>query len=339
MRVDLENWPGWPAKRPAIIAEVGMNHGGDENLAWEMIQAAHENGADFVKLQTYSTEKFFHPSLTYFNSTKSMELSCESTVELFTNADKNGIQLFTTPFDSESVDFIESFSPKLYKIASMDNDNTPLIRCIAQKNRTVIVSCGMANLEEISQALETVRMAGNDRLILLHCISDYPAKLDSLNLEMIPYLKKQFNVPIGFSDHAIGLHSAFVAISMGATVIEKHFTINRQLSKKIPDADHEISIEPKELKELKAFCDTSLLMRGKAPRQITSGEKEGRTTFRRGLYTKKPVKLGEKISLENTVLLRPVKGIAANQWLEVCGKTFLREMGSMEAINISDLEP
>ena len=338
MRTDIENWPGWPDNRPAIIAEVGMNHGGDENLAWEMIQAAHENGADFVKLQTYLTERFFHPSLTYFNSTKSMELSRESTTELFINSEKKGIQLFTTPFDLESVDFIDKFSPKLYKVASMDNDNSPLIQGIAQKNRPVIVSCGMANLEEISQVLETVVNVGNDRLILLHCISDYPAKPDSLNLAMIPYLKKQLKVPIGFSDHAIGLHSAYMAISMGAVVIEKHFTINRQLCEKIPDADHEISIEPKELKELRGFCDDASLMRGKAPRQITSGEEEGRTAFRRGLYTRKAVKAGEKLSLENTVLLRPVKGIAANQWTDVFGKSFLREIKAMEAINLSDLE-
>jgi len=268
-----------------------------------------------------------------------MELTHEDTAELFANSKKNGIQLFTTPFDPESVDFIEVFGPKLYKIASMDNDNTPLIRFIAQKGRPVIVSCGMANLDEISQVVETVKMTGNERLILLHCVSDYPAKPDSLNLEMIPYLKKQFNVPVGFSDHAIGLHSAYMAISIGAAIIEKHFTTDRKLSDQMPDADHEISIEPKELNELRAFCEAVPLMRGKAPRQITSGEKEGRTAFRRGLYTKKPVKAGEKVSLENTVLLRPVKGIAANQWSDVCGKPFLREIGSMEAINISDLEP
>ena len=101
MRLDCENWPGWPEKRAAITAEVGMNHGGNKNLAWEMIQAAHENGADFIKLQTYATENFFHPSLSYFNSTKSMELSCEDTAELFGNAKKHEIQLFTTPFDQE----------------------------------------------------------------------------------------------------------------------------------------------------------------------------------------------------------------------------------------------
>ena len=338
MRTDIEHWPGWPDNRPAIIAEVGMNHGGDESLAWEMIQAAHENGADFVKLQTYSTERFFHPSLTYFDSTKSMELSCESTSELFINSEKKGIQLFTTPFDLESVDFIDKFSPKLYKVASMDNDNTPLIEHIAQKGKPLIVSCGMASFDEIYQVLETVKKTGNDQLVLLHCISDYPAKPESLNLEMIPYLKNKFNIPIGFSDHAIGLHSAVMAIAMGASMVEKHFTTDRKLTDQMPDADHDISIEPQELSELIAFAEDASLMRGKAPRQITSGEEEGRTAFRRGLYTRKAVKAGEKLSLENTVLLRPVKGIAANQWTDVFGKSFLREIKAMEAINLSDLE-
>ena len=338
MRIDCENWPGWPHNRPAIIAEVGINHGGDKNLAWEMILAAHENGADFIKLQTYSTERFFHPSLSYFNSTKSMELSDECTAELFSNSAKKGIQLFTTPFDSESVDFIETFSPKLYKIASMDNDNIPLIQNIAKRGRPLIVSCGMADLNEIEQVLSTVKEEKNDFLVLLHCVSDCPAMPDSLNLEMISFLKKRFNVPVGFSDHAIGLHSAYMAISLGAAIIEKHFTTDRKLSDQMPDADHEISIEPRELKELRAFCGAVPLMRGKAPRTITPGEEQGRTTFRRGLYTKKPVKAGDKISLKNTVLLRPVQGIAANQWLKVCGKTFIREMDSLEAISLSDLD-
>lgn len=337
MRQDCETWPGWPKKRPAIIAEVGMNHGGSQSLAWEMIQAAHENGADFIKLQTYSTERFFHPSLSYFDSTKSMELTPEGTAELFAKSKKNGIQLFTTPFDPESVDFIEGFDPKLYKIASMDNDNTPLIEHIAEKGKPVIVSCGMASLDEISQVLEAVKKTGNEQLILLHCISDYPAKPESLNLEMIPYLKNKFNVPVGFSDHAIGLHSAFMAISMGASIVEKHFTTDRKLADRMPDADHDISIEPQELSELIAFAEDASLMRGNAPRQITSGEEEGRIAFRRGLYTRKTVKAGEKLSLENTVLLRPVKGIAANQWKEVLGKSFQREIEAMEAINLSDL--
>jgi len=338
MRKDCETWPGWPKNRPAIIAEVGMNHGGDKNLAWDMIRAAHENGADFIKLQTYSTERFFHPSLSYFHSTKSMELSLDSTSELFEKSGKDGIQLFTTPFDPESADFIEGFSPKLYKIASMDNDNTPLIEHIARKGKPIVVSCGMANLQEISQILETVKKTGNEKLILLHCISDYPAKLETLNLEMITYLKNKFNVPVGFSDHSIGLHSAFMAISMGASMVEKHFTTDRKLADRMPEADHDISIMPQELNQLTTFAKDASLMRGKAPRKITSGEEEGRTAFRRGLYTRKAVKVGEKLSLENTVLLRPVEGIAANQWTEVFGKSFLREKDAMEAINLSDLE-
>jgi len=279
LRTDIEHWPGWPDNRPAIIAEVGMNHGGDESLAWEMIQAAHENGADFVKLQTYSTERFFHPSLTYFDSTKSMELSCESTSELFINSEKKGIQLFTTPFDLESVDFIDKFSPKLYKVASMDNDNSPLIQGIAQKNRPVIVSCGMANFEEISQVLETVVNVGNDRLILLHCISDYPAKPDSLNLAMIPYLKKQFKVPIGFSDHAIGLHSAYMAISMGAVVIEKHFTINP----KAKGPDHPHSMDPKSFSKMVQDIRTLEKALGTGIKKVEKSEKETRILERGGL--------------------------------------------------------
>lgn len=338
LQQNCENWPHWPSKRTALIAEVGINHGGDESLAWEMILSAHENGADFIKLQTYATERFFHSSLPYFDSTKSMELSPEATSRLFEKAKALGAKLMTTPFDFASVDLIESFSPPTYKVASMDNDNFPLIQYIAERGRPMIISCGMISVDEIARVIEVVEKTDNDKLILLHCISDYPTDPGSLNLSMIPYLSKKFKVPIGFSDHSIGMDSAYLAASLGAAVIEKHFTTDRNLAEKYPDADHEISFEPEELKNLKRFCEKVPLMQGVAPREITCGENEGRISFRRGLYTKVPIEAGEKLSLENTVLLRPVKGIPANQWYDVNGKIFNRKMKPNESINFSDLD-
>ena len=337
MRKDFKNWINWPDKRTVIIAEVGINHGGDEALAWEMILAAHENGADFIKLQTYSTERFFHPSLPYFDATKSMELSPEATSRLFKKAKVAAAKLITTPFDFESVDLIENFSPPLYKIASMDNDNSPLIRYIAQKGHPVIISCGMASVEEIQKLIHVVEKTGNDKLILLHCVSDYPASPESLNLEMIPYLSNLFNIPVGFSDHSIGMDGAYLAASMGAVAIEKHFTTDRNLVKKFPNADHEISFEPGELKELRMFCEKIPSMKGIAPRKITAGETIGRKNFKRGVYAKKPIKKGEPLTRDNTILLRPVGEIPAGFWDQITGKIAEKSIGNMEPIRFSDI--
>ena len=337
MRQDCETWPGWPKKRPAIIAEVGMNHGGNQSLAWEMIQAAHGNGADFIKLQTYSTERFLHPSLPYFDNTKKMELSSDSTVRLFKKAKSIGALLISTPFDEENVDFLETLAPPFYKVASMDNDNYPLIRSISKKGRPLIVSCGMASIEEIQRVVDVVKETGNDKLILLHCVSDYPADPALLNLSMIPYLTGLTNIPVGFSDHAIGMHSAYMAVSLGAVVVEKHFTTDRKLEGKIPDADHEISFEPSELKDLRAYCEAISTMKGVAPRKISKGEAGGRKNFRRGIFAKRHLYEGETLTLENTIFLRPVGEIPAGRWDQIEGKKVVRSISAMEPIQSSDL--
>lgn len=330
-------WIGWPQNRTAIIAEIGMNHGGDEDMAWEMIKAAHVSGADFVKLQSFVTEKFFHPSLSYFANTKAMELSFEAQRRLFKRAEARGVKLITTPFDFESVDLAEEFNPAAHKIASMDNDNLPLLRYVAAKGRPVAVSCGMADLGEIERVVTNMRTAGNDKLVLLHCVSDYPAAPENLNLAMMDLLRSAFKTPTGLSDHSIGLHSAFIAAARGAAVIEKHFTIDRTLHEKFPDADHNISLEPSELKTLRAFCESVSVMTGEAPRRLTENETVGRTDFRRGLYSKRDLVQGEEISLENTILLRPAKGIAAGAWDFVCGKEVKRPVSKGSPIFYSDL--
>jgi N,N'-diacetyllegionaminate synthase len=337
MRLDCKDWPGWPDKRTAIIAEVGINHGGNENLAWEMIQAAHENGADFIKLQTYSTERFFHPNLPYFDNTKSMELSPDATARLFKKAKALGALLISTPFDFESVDLVEAFDPPLYKVASMDNDNYPLIRFISKKRRPTIISCGMASIEEIQRVVAVVEKAGNDKLVLLHCVSDYPADPASLNLNMIPYLTDLINVPVGFSDHAIGMHSSYLAASLGAVVIEKHFTTDRKLEGKIPDADHEISFEPSELRDLRAYCEDIQVMKGVAPREISEGEMNGRKNSRRGIFAKRHIKAGEPLTLSNTIFLRPVGEIPAGHWDQIEAKITVKPIDAMEPIHFSDL--
>ena len=276
MRDYFRNWKSWPRKRPVIIAEVGVNHGGNEHLAWDMIRSAHRHGADFVKLQSFITEDFFHPSLPYFLATKALELSFESQRMLFKKAHKQGIRLITTPFDFASVDMIEEFDPPAYKIASMDNNNISLIRYIARKGRPIFISCGMATLYEIKKAIEVMREEGNNKFILLHCVSNYPAEYNELNLSMIGLLRDKFNCPVGFSDHSIGLFASYLAIFMGATAVEKHFTTDRSLAKRFPEADHAISIEPDELQNLKEFREAVPVMIGMPQRMLNMTEKAKR---------------------------------------------------------------
>lgn len=337
MNSNYIHWPNWPQNRTAIVAEVGTNHGGDKDLAWEMIISAHENGADFVKLQSFVTEEFFHSSLEYYSSTKSLELSFEEQQVLFKKAGEEGIKLITTPFDFKSVDLVNEFAPAAFKIASMDNDNIPLLRYVAEKQMPIIVSTGMADLGEIQKIVEVVHSTGNDRLILLHCISDYPPKPEDLVLSMIDVLKSAFNQFVGFSDHTVGITSSCIAISMGVAVIEKHFTTDRSLAKRFPDADHEISIEPGELRNLREISESVPIMIGHAPRQLTENEVKGRTIFRRGLYARRDISAGENLTLGNTVFLRPVKGISVGKWDEVSGMKVNKNIPKNTPIFFSDI--
>jgi len=330
------NWQRWPKDRSAIIAEIGMNHGGDEGLAWEMIVAAHENGADFVKLQSYVTSSFLHPSLGYYNNTKSMELSTKVQKNLFERSKEKGIELITTPYDIGTAELVESFSPAAYKVASMDNNNFYLIDFIASFQRPIMVSCGMATLDEIHRMMNNVTKT-NNKLVLCHCISNYPAKDDELNLNSIDLLNQTFNVFIGYSDHSIGLEAPKIAIAMGAVAIEKHFTTDKKLAEKYPDADHDISITPNELKQLYHFAKKTSIMSGKSPRQLTENEKQGRLAYRRGIYASKDIKSGTKLSLDNICFLRPAKGISVSEWNNINNKKVISDIKKHQPIFNSDL--
>lgn len=321
--------------RTAIIAEIGVNHGGDEKLAWKMIKSAHINGADFIKLQSFITENFFHPSVPYYLNTKKMELSIESQKRLFKKAKEKKIKLISTPYDFISVDMIEEFDHVAYKIASMDNDNIPLIEYIAKKNRYVIVSCGMTNLADIKKIVNIMKEQSNNKLILLHCISDYPTEQKNLNLSMIKFLKDTFGYPVGVSDHSIGLFSSYISASLGAVIIEKHFTTDKSLVKKIPNADHDISIVPSELRKLRKFCESVPIIIGK-PSFINNQDIQ-RKKWKRGLYAKRDIEIGEKLNLDNTILLRPVEGIKAGEWNNVYNKEIKRKISKLQPIFFSDL--
>jgi N,N'-diacetyllegionaminate synthase len=324
--------------RPLIIAEVGVNHNGDPLLAQEMIMAAHAAGADCIKLQSFIMEDFFSPSLDYYEETASFALSFADQARLFEYAGAHQIPLITTPFDFKSVDFLDRFEVPAYKVASMDCDNYPLIKYIASRGKPVFISTGMASLGEIEQAAAAVREAGNDDCILLHCVSNYPTSLDEVNLRFMLKLREIFDCPVGFSDHTLGLESAMAAAVLGAAVLEKHFTTNRDFAKDFPGADHDISIVPGELQALRSFCEKVPVMLGSAQRKLSANEIKGRTEMRRGWYARKDILAGEILSLENLVALRPVRGVPVAAADVVLGRKASRRISSGRPLQYLDLD-
>jgi len=243
-----------------IIAEAGVNHNGDINLAKRLIDVAVDAAADAVKFQTFkadkivcqSAEKAEYQKLTtqgnesQYQMLKKLELLESDFKELKDYAEKNNILFLSSPFDPESVDLLDSIGVPLFKIASGEITNLPFLKYIAKKKKPVILSTGMATLEEIKEALDTLKNENLESIILLHCITSYPAKVQDANLRVLETLRSSFMLPVGLSDHTLGINVAIAARALNACVIEKHFTLDKNL----PGPDHKASLEPAELKSL-----------------------------------------------------------------------------------------
>lgn len=227
-----------------VIAEVGINHNGDFDTARELVDQARQAGASAVKLQTYITEKRVAKGSPIFDILKKCELSFQQQKQLFDHAREQGIEIFSTPFDAESVDFLASVKVPCYKIASFDLVNRQLLRKVAQQGQPVIISRGMASRGEIDAAVGICQEFAIP-FVLLHCVSAYPVKQNrDLNLRTIQALQESYRCPVGYSDHTLGIEACAYAVAAGAVAIEKHFTLSRQA----PGPDHALSIEPQELR-------------------------------------------------------------------------------------------
>ena len=313
-----------------IIAELSANHGGKIEIAKETIKAAKEIGANAIKLQTYTAdtltlnshnEDFIIKGGTLWDNKTLYELYQEAYLpwewhkELFDYARSIDIDIFSTPFDKSAVDFLEQFNPSAYKIASFEITDYELIRYTASKGKPIIISTGIATIDEIQDAVDICRSIGNNDIILLKCTSSYPAALEDANLLTIPNLAQTFGVISGFSDHTLGITAPIVATTLGARVIEKHFI----LDKSIGGADANFSLDKKEFEEMvKAVRDTEKLM-GKVDYSMTEKKKKSRQ-FARSLYVSKDIKKGEIITEENIRSVRPGYGLHPKYLNEVLGK-------------------
>ena len=313
-----------------IIAELSANHGGKIEIAKETIKAAKEIGANAIKLQTYTAdtltldsdnEDFIIKGGTLWDDRKLYDLYKEAYLpwewheELFAYAREVGIDIFSSPFDKTAVDFLENFNPSAYKIASFEITDYELIRYTASKGKPIIISTGIATINEIQDAVDICRAEGNNEIVLLKCTSAYPASLEDANLTMIPNLANTFDVTSGFSDHTLGSTAPIVAVTLGAKVIEKHFI----LDKSIGGADADFSMDKEEFaKMIKAIRATEKLL-GRVDYSMTEKKKKSRQ-FSRSLYVAKDIKKGETFTTENIRSVRPGYGMHPKHLNEVLGK-------------------
>ena len=313
-----------------IVAEMSANHNQDFERAVKLIQASKEAGADAVKLQTYTPDTITIQSDrpesiigggTLWDGHTLYELYGEAYTpwdwqpKLKKIAAELGLGLFSSPFDKTAVDFLEEMDVPAYKVASFELVDIPLIEYIASKGKPVIISTGMATLDEISEAVQAARSAGSDQVALLKCTSAYPAKPAEMNLRTIPDMVRKFRVPVGLSDHTLGIAVPVAAVALGACIIEKHFTLSRN----VPGPDSAFSLEPHEFRAMVDAIRTAEEALGEISYKVSEQEAKSRV-FRRSLFVIRDVKKGELFTEENVRSIRPGHGLHPRNLREVIGR-------------------
>ncbi len=328
---------------PYIIAELSANHNGDIKRAFKIIEAAKKAGADAIKMQTYRPDTItidssnadfqIHGGLWDGKSLYQLYEWAHTPWDwhkpLFDYAHQLGISIFSSPFDTTAVDLLEDLNAPAYKIASFEAIDLSLIKYVASTGKPLIISTGMANAEEIGEAIDAARSCGCKDLAILHCVSAYPASAEDYNLATLVDMKNRFNLVTGLSDHTLSNVTAIAATSLGASIIEKHVT----LDKKGGGPDDSFSLEPDELKQLCHDSKLAWSALGKVNYTRSAAEKAN-LQFRRSLYIVKAVKAGERITPENVRSIRPGFGLAPKHLESVMGKTFTQDFGEGTALKM-----
>lgn len=331
-------------KNVFIIAEAGVNHNGSIDLAKKMIDAAKEAGADAVKFQTFKAEdgvSRFAPKANYQKETtnaqesqlemvKKLELSYEQFEELEVYCKEKGILFLSTPFDLASIDFLARLDLPLWKVPSGEITNVPYLIRIAKTGKPVIMSTGMCTIEEISFAVNLLKENGAGEISLLHCNTEYPTSYEDVNLRAMDALKKYFMCPVGYSDHTLGIEVPVAAVTLGATIIEKHFT----LDKRMEGPDHRASLEPAELEKMVSAIRNVEKAMGSGGKRPSESELKNRQIARKSIVAKKNIQAGEAFSEENITTKRPGTGISAIRWFDVIGQAAKKDFTEDELIEI-----
>lgn len=325
-----------------IIAEAGVNHNGDIKLAYQLIDAAIEAGVDCVKFQTYVTENDTAKSCAkaeyqsndddenQYEMLKKLELSFDDFVELKEYCKDKDIIFLSSPFDLDSIEFLETLDPIFWKVASSELTNYPFLRKIAKTHRDIVMSTGMASIEEIEDALAVLRKFGAGKITLLHCNTEYPTPFKDVNLSAMNDLKNRFQVEVGYSDHTLGIEVPIAAVAMGATIIEKHFSLDKNME----GPDHKASLDPCELKAMTDAIRNIEVSIGDGIKHITESEAKNRIAARKSIVANSSIKKGDTFTEDNLAAKRPGGGISPMRWEEVIGKTADRDYEEDEMIII-----
>lgn len=338
-----------PGCSPYIIAEIGSNHNGDMDLCRRLIDSAAECGAHAVKFQSwtdksliaeeeYARNTSYSDKKKHFGSLREMvtayQLTAEQHAIAAAHCKSRGIAFCSTPFASEEADLLEELDVPFFKIASMDVTYLSLLKHVARKQRPVIISTGMATLAEMERAVETVRAEGNEQIILLHCVSIYPPDYDTIHLRNIPALEQAFGVPVGFSDHTLGTAIPLAAIALGASVIEKHFTLDQDME----GWDHAISANPEQLRTIVREGKNIITALGDTRRTVSAAEMEKRKKFRRSLVTTRELQRGHVLTESDLGAKRPGTGIGPDEIQYVLGRRLAADLTADQLLIWSHLQ-
>ena len=331
-----------------IIAEVGVNHNGNIKKAKKLIDAAAEAGVDAVKFQTFNTDKLVTknaPKANYQNETtnqnesqydmlKKLELSKNDHEVLIKYCKKKNIKFMSTPFSFDTVDLLEEVDIDLYKIGSSDTNNLPLLKYIAEKDKPIILSTGMSTLTEVSEAVDTILSIGNERLVLLHCVSNYPAQYENINLKAMETMKKAFNMEVGYSDHTLDIEVPIAAVARGAKVIEKHFTLDKSME----GPDHKASLNPLELKKMVKSIRNVEKALGRLIKKPSVNEKQNKKTVRKSLVINKEKSKGDIIKENDIEIKRPGTGIEPKYLDIIVGMKLINNTNKDQVLHWDDFK-
>lgn len=329
-----------------IVAEAGVNHNGDLALARQLIDAAADTGADWIKFQTFAAERLVTPTAAkadYQNRTtdaaesqlemlQRLELTPKMHDDLVAYSRERKIGFLSTGFDIESLNYLRDLGLETFKIPSGEITNLPYLRSVGSFSGRILLSTGMANLGEIEAALGVLEDSGTprERITVLHCTTEYPAPLDEVNLRAMTTIRHAFGVTVGYSDHTDGIEISLAAVALGAVVIEKHITLNRSL----PGPDHAASLEPRQFRDMvRAIRNVERAM-GDRRKQPTMSELPNRTLVRKSLVAIRTIRAGEPFTPKNVGAKRPATGLSPMRWDEVMGKLAPRQFGVDEAIEL-----
>jgi N,N'-diacetyllegionaminate synthase len=339
------------SKRTIIIAEAGVNHNGDIDMAKKLIDAAVVAGVDYVKFQSFVAEKLVSPDAkkaeyqsknigdgddSQFNMLKKLELSHENHLELIKYCNDSGINFFSTAFDIEGLHYLNELGLSLFKVPSGEITNFPYLKTLALFGKPVILSTGMCFESDIQLAVNVLLEYGltNDKISILHCNTEYPTPMKDVNLHAMINIKKQFGVTIGYSDHTLGIEVPIAAVALGAKIIEKHFTLDR----KLPGPDHVASLEPNELNAMvKAIRNIELAISGDGIKKPSDSEIKNLAIARKSIHVNRNLLLGNILTENDLIALRPGDGISPMEWNNIIGKKLIVDKKQFEKLLESDL--